>query len=187
MTGLGTSRTPGRAPAPLRALLVDDEPLARELLRSMLEVYADVEVVGECGDGAAAVRAVLELEPDVLFLDVQMPERDGFEVLAAVSERLGGRRGAVGGPPGLVELPAVVFVTAYDQFALRAFDVHALDYLLKPFDEERLDRALQRVRERARRGERGAGTASGWSSAWESARSSSRCARSSGWRRRGRT
>ena len=146
--GRGTDRNRERPGAPLRAVLVDDGPLARELLRSMLEVYADVEVVGECGDGAAAVHAVhavhavLKLEPDVLFLDVQMPERDGFEVLAAVSERLGGRQGAVGGPSEGVELPAVIFVTAYNQFALRAFDVHALDYLLNPFDEERLDRAL---------------------------------------------
>ena len=116
----------------IRALIVDDEPLARELLRSMLAEHDDIEVVGECGDGASAVRAVLADRPDLLFLDIQMPERDGFEVLQAL---------------GAGRMPAVIFVTAYDQYAIRAFEVHALDYLLKPFDDERLERAVARARE----------------------------------------
>src|SRR4051812_4108474 len=99
---------------PIRVLIVDDEPAARARIKRLLREESDVEVVGECGDGAAAVAAVTELHPDVLFLDIQMPESDGFDVL----DRLNG------GPR-----PLVVFVTAYDQYALRAFDVHALDYL----------------------------------------------------------
>ena len=113
-----------------RAVIVDDEPLARELLRGMLEAYPQVEVVAEAGDGQAAVEVVRREEPDLLFLDVQMPERDGFDVLRELGE----------------EVPrALVFVTAYDQYALKAFEVSALDYLLKPFDEERLDRCVQRA------------------------------------------
>ncbi|HEX8651733.1 MAG TPA: LytTR family DNA-binding domain-containing protein [Pyrinomonadaceae bacterium] len=115
----------------IRALVVDDEPLARERIRSLLENEPDVLVAGECADGHAAVEAIFELKPDLVFLDVQMPEVDGFGVLEALS-----------GAP----LPAVIFVTAYDQYALRAFDVHALDYLLKPFDRERFQRALERAR-----------------------------------------
>ena len=117
----------------LRTLIVDDEPLAREWLRDLLAREADVEVVGEAGDGFRAVLAIQELRPDVVFLDVQMPGLDGFGVL----ETLGPR-----------EVPALVFVTAYDQYALRAFDVHALDYVLKPFGRERLQATLDRVRSR---------------------------------------
>lgn len=127
---------------PLRAVIVDDEPPARALLARMLAVHPEVAVVAECGDGALAVRAIEEHAPDVVFLDVQMPELDGFAVLRAL-------------PPARV--PAVVFVTAYDEFALRAFEVHAVDYLLKPFDEERLARAVERVR--GRRESRGTETA----------------------------
>jgi two-component system LytT family response regulator len=115
----------------MRALIVDDEPLARELLRRMLDAHPDVEVVGEAGSGRAALEAVRADAPDLLFLDVQMPGLDGFEVLEAL---------------GAERLPQVVFVTAFDQYALRAFEVHALDYLLKPFDEERLARAMERAR-----------------------------------------
>lgn len=115
----------------IRTLIVDDEPLARERLRTLLADEPDVAVVGECGNGREALRAITEQRPDLVFLDVQMPELDGFEVL----RRLGGT-GA----------PAIVFVTAYDQYALRAFDVHALDYLLKPFDRERFGNTLRRVR-----------------------------------------
>jgi two-component system LytT family response regulator len=119
----------------LRTLVADDEPLAREWLRNLLAVEPDVEIVGEVGDGFRAVLAIQELKPDVVFLDIQMPGLDGFGVL----EMLGPR-----------ELPALVFVTAYDQYALRAFEVHALDYILKPFGQERLRATLERVRARLR-------------------------------------
>jgi two-component system, LytTR family, response regulator len=115
----------------LRALIVDDEAPARALLREYLGAHADVEVVGECSNGFEAVKAAAELAPDLVFLDVQMPKLDGFEVLELLEPR-----------------PAVVFCTAYDEFALRAFEVNAVDYLLKPFGRERLAGALERVRER---------------------------------------
>jgi two-component system LytT family response regulator len=120
----------------IRALIVDDEPLARERIRALLEGEPYVEVIGECADGDAAVTAISEQKPDLVFLDVQMPEVDGFEVLEALA------RGGDGG----ARLPAVIFVTAYDQYALRAFDVNALDYLLKPFDRERFQKAMTRAR-----------------------------------------
>src|SRR5262249_41338887 len=115
----------------IRTLIVDDEPLARERLRKLLEAEADIEIVGECGDGSDALAVSSREHPDLIFLDVQMPELDGFGVLAGLE-----------GDP----MPAVIFVTAYDRFALRAFEVHALDYLLKPFDRERFQRALDRAR-----------------------------------------
>ena len=115
----------------LRVVLVDDEPLARERLRTLLETEADVELVAECADGVEAVAAVRSGRPDLVFLDVQMPGMDGFEVLDALDP---------------ATLPAVVFVTAYDRYALRAFDVHAVDYLLKPFDRQRFASALERAR-----------------------------------------
>jgi two-component system LytT family response regulator len=115
----------------IRILIVDDEPLARTRIRSLLEREPDVTVVGECGDGQQAVALVHELQPDLLFLDVQMPILDGFGVLETL---------------GIEAMPAVIFVTAYDRYAIRAFDVHALDYLLKPFDRERFQRALARAR-----------------------------------------
>ena len=113
-----------------RVLIVDDEPLARERLRRLLESEPSCELIGECGDGASAVAAIRSTSPDLVFLDVQMPELDGFEVL----EKL-----------GFDKLPAVIFVTAYDQFALKAFEVHAVDYLLKPINPDRLKQALQRA------------------------------------------
>ena len=115
----------------IRALIVDDEPLARERMRSLLGGETDVEVVGEAKDGVEAVETILGQSPDLVFLDVQMPKLDGFEVIQTV---------------GAERMPAVVFVTAYDQHALRAFEVQALDYLLKPFDQERFQGALKRVR-----------------------------------------
>ena len=117
----------------MRALIVDDEPLARRGVILRLGKHKDVEVVGECGDGDSAVQRILELSPDVVFLDVQMPGMDGFEVLRAL-------------PSG--NLPAVIFLTAYEQHAVRAFEVHALDYLLKPVDDERFAAAVERVRQR---------------------------------------
>jgi two-component system LytT family response regulator len=115
----------------LRAVIVDDEAPARGLLREYLAAHPDVEVVGECANGFEAVKRIGDLAPDLVFLDVQMPKLDGFEVLELLA-------------PG----PAIVFCTAYDEYALRAFEVHAVDYLLKPFGRERLDAALGRVRER---------------------------------------
>jgi len=115
----------------IRALIVDDEPLARERIRDLLAAEPDIEVVGECGDGAEAVAAIEDLSPQIVFLDIQMPEMTGFEVL----ETLGADR-----------VPAVIFVTAYDQYALDAFDIHAIDYLLKPFDRARFSWALDRAR-----------------------------------------
>jgi two-component system LytT family response regulator len=115
----------------IRTLIVDDEPLAREGVRLHLEDHPDFEVVGECGSGEEAVRKIEAEDPDLVFLDVQMPGLDGFGVLETV---------------GVERLPAVVFVTAYDQFALRAFEAYALDYLLKPFEAERFAKALDRVR-----------------------------------------
>ncbi|MBV9958100.1 MAG: response regulator transcription factor [Acidobacteria bacterium] len=116
----------------IRTLIVDDEPLARERIKRYLGAEGDIEVIGECANGRDAVKAVGELAPDLLFLDIQMPELDGFGVLEAI---------------GPQQVPAIIFVTAYDKYALRAFDVHALDYLLKPFNRDRFGRALQRARE----------------------------------------
>ena len=119
----------------IRAAIVDDEPLARRRIRNLLTGERDVEVVAECANGKEAIESLEASSPDVLFLDIQMPEIDGFDVLQAI---------------GVGRVPAVIFVTAYDQFALRAFEAHALDYLLKPFDDERFGAALQRARERIR-------------------------------------
>jgi two-component system, LytTR family, response regulator len=121
------------SPAGIRALVVDDEPLARSNLMVLLRRDPEIEGVQECGSGMEALAEIRGSKPDLVFLDVQMPECDGFDVL----EMLGG------------ELPpAVVFVTAYDQYALKAFEAGALDYLLKPFDNARFDRALGRAKER---------------------------------------
>jgi two-component system LytT family response regulator len=115
----------------IRIAIVDDEELARKLLREYLSAYEDVEVVAECANGFEAVKAVTDLKPDLLLLDIQMPRLNGFEVLELIGREAG-----------------VIFVTAYDQYALRAFDVHAVDYLLKPVSEERLREALERARSR---------------------------------------
>jgi two-component system LytT family response regulator len=119
----------------IRAVIVDDEPLARQRIRTLLVEAEGVEVVAECANGREAIQAIEASPPDLLFLDIQMPEVDGFDVLRAI---------------GVGHVPVVIFVTAYDQFALRAFEAHALDYLLKPFDDERFEAALQRARERIR-------------------------------------
>src|SRR5689334_18048374 len=116
----------------IRTIIVDDEPLARERLRTLLQAESDIEIVGECADGSEALTLAGQERPDLIFLDVQMPELDGFGVIA----------GLEGGA-----MPAVIFVTAYDRFALKAFEVHALDYLLKPFDRERFQKALERARQ----------------------------------------
>jgi two-component system LytT family response regulator len=121
----------------LRVVVVDDEDLARAVVREYLGHAADVDIVAECANGFEAVKAVSDLSPDVLLLDVQMPKLNGFEVLELVGRDV-----------------AVVFTTAYDEYALRAFDVHAVDYLLKPFSAGRLAEALARARARLSRGER---------------------------------
>lgn len=124
----------------IRALIVDDEPLARERLRSLLQDESDIELSGEFENGTKAVDAIRKDAPDLLFLDVQMPEMDGFGVLQAI------------GPD---RVPAVIFVTAYDEYALRAFDANATDYLLKPFDQERFRRSLDRARSHLQMGRAG--------------------------------
>jgi two-component system LytT family response regulator len=115
----------------MRVIIVDDELLARAVLREYLGAYPDVEIVGECANGFEAVKAIAELAPELVFLDIQMPKLDGFEVVELAGPKT-----------------QYVFVTAYDQFALRAFEVHALDYLLKPFSRERLEQALAHARGR---------------------------------------
>lgn len=114
-----------------RVLIVDDEPPARRHLKRILAADPNVTVVGECGNGRDAVAAITELKPDVVLLDIHMPELNGFEVIATV---------------GVDQMPSVIFVTAYDEYALKAFDVRALDYVLKPVERDRLQRALQRAR-----------------------------------------
>jgi two-component system LytT family response regulator len=114
----------------MRILIVDDEPLARRGVALRLRKFKNVEIVGECGDGSTAVQKILELSPDLVFLDVQMPGMDGFEVLRAL-------------PAG--KLPCVIFLTAYERHALKAFEVHALDYLLKPVSNVRFSSALDRA------------------------------------------
>src|SRR5215469_9053389 len=114
---------------PWRAILVDDEELARGYLRELLAPHSEIEIAAECRNGFEAVKAINEIKPDLVFLDVQMPKLDGFEVLELIDAK-----------------PAVIFVTAYDQYAMRAFDAQAADYLLKPFSAERFERALDRAK-----------------------------------------
>ena len=118
----------------LKILIADDEPLARERLRKLIEKHADLDLVAECSDGAETASKILKLQPDIVFLDVQMPEKTGFEVIHEIQGKAA---------------PAIVFVTAYDQYAINAFDVSAVDYLLKPFDRERFERSLEKARQSA--------------------------------------
>ena len=117
----------------LRVVVVDDEPLARTRLKRLLIDHDDIELIAECGDGASAVHAIETTTPDLVLLDIQMPELDGFDVLQALE---------------MPELPAIIFVSAFDQYALRAFQVHALDYVLKPVESDRLGDALAHARAR---------------------------------------
>ena len=117
----------------LKAAIVDDEELARGYIRELLGPHPDIEIVADCANGFEAVKAIGETAPDLLFLDVQMPKLDGFEVLELIDP---------------TRTPVVIFITAYDQYAMRAFDAHAVDYLLKPFDAARFERALERARRR---------------------------------------
>ncbi len=120
----------------IRTMVVDDEPVARERIVGLLQQEKDIELVGECADGHQAVNAIQQQHPDLVFLDVQMPACDGFGVIQQV---------------GADQMPAVVFVTAYDEYALRAFEVHAIDYLLKPFGRDRFQQTLQHAREHLER------------------------------------
>ncbi len=124
----------------IRTLIVDDEPAARDGIRVLLAADPEVEIIGECADGETAARMIRDDPPDLLLLDVQMPGQDGFALLRDV---------------GPERITAVVFVTAYDQYALRAFDVHAVDYLLKPFDDERFRQAIDRAKQQIRQGQLG--------------------------------
>lgn len=124
----------------IRALIVDDEPVARDGIRTLLAGDPEIEIVGACADGREAVEAIESLSPQLVFLDVQMPEPDGFGVIECV---------------GAEKMPVVIFVTAYDQYALKAFDVAALDYLLKPFDDERFALAVSRAKAQIRQGQVG--------------------------------
>lgn len=117
----------------IHAVIVDDEDLARRVLREYINAASDIEVVAECANGFDAVKTIAELQPDLVFLDVQMPKLNGFEVLELIGHEV-----------------AVIFVTAYDNYAMQAFDAHAIDYLLKPFGRERFDTALDRARQRIR-------------------------------------
>ncbi len=117
-------------PNKIKALIVDDEQLARKMIRRLLDGHGEIEIIGECENGREAITAIETAQPDLVFLDIQMPEVDGFAVLESLTGK---------------HLPHIVFVTAYDQYAIRAFEVHALDYLLKPFDRERFEQALERA------------------------------------------
>jgi len=125
---------------PIRTIIVDDEPLARGRVRRVLADESDIEIIDEFGDGKTALAAIRELKPDLVFLDIQMPEMNGFDVIQSLNAE---------------STPAIIFVTAYDQYALQAFDLYALDYLLKPFDRKRAKRAVERAREHIRSRERG--------------------------------
>jgi two-component system, LytTR family, response regulator len=125
------------AQKPIRVLIVDDEPLARERVRSLLMKEEAIEIVGEAGDGKSALALIASKQPDLLFLDVQMPVMTGFDVIQAMPEET---------------RPVVIFVTAYDQYAISAFEVHALDYLLKPFDAERFAASVDRARQYIQKG-----------------------------------
>ncbi len=124
----------------IRTLIVDDEPLGRERIRTLLGSDPEIEITGECGDGRQAITAIEKFSPELLFLDVQMPELDGFQVLEAITPR---------------QMPFVIFVTAYDRYAVQAFEINALDYLLKSFDRERFLTALRRAKDEIQRSREG--------------------------------
>lgn len=115
----------------IRSIIVDDEPFARNIIKKFLKEEPDIELIGECGDGQEAVEMINKIRPDLVFLDIQMPELDGFDVISAV---------------GLDNIPNIIFVTAYDKYAIKAFEINAVDYLLKPFDKRRFHDSINRVR-----------------------------------------
>src|SRR5438128_2701925 len=122
----------------IKTLIVDDEPLARRTIRDLLETDPEIEIIGECGSGPEAVNFLRKQAPDLLFLDIQMPGMNGFEALSKIEHE---------------RIPAIIFVTAFDQYALKAFDVHALDYLLKPFSDDRFWEALRQAKSQVEMGE----------------------------------
>ncbi|WP_068546400.1 LytR/AlgR family response regulator transcription factor [Thalassotalea crassostreae] len=122
----------------IKTIIVDDEPLARKGLAIRLGAFEQVDIVAQCTNGREAIEAIINISPDLVFLDIQMPQTNGFEVLKQLNERG-------------IEMPMIVFVTAFDQYAIKAFEVHALDYLLKPVDHERLELALNKVSSRLNR------------------------------------
>jgi two-component system, LytTR family, response regulator len=124
----------------IKTLIVDDEPLARDRVKRFLRDESDIEIIGECGSGTEACAAIKREKPDLVFLDIQMPEKTGFEVIKSLDPK---------------SVPTIIFVTAYDQYAIKAFDVHAIDYLLKPFNRERLHRAVTHAREHIENKKRG--------------------------------
>lgn len=114
----------------MKAIIIDDEPLARMVIKEYLKHYADIEITAECNDGFEGIKAIQQLHPDLIFLDIQMPKINGFEMLELLDE-----------------MPSVIFTTAFDEYAVKAFEIHAADYLLKPFSEERFDKAMQKFLE----------------------------------------
>jgi two-component system LytT family response regulator len=119
----------------MKVIIIDDEPLARSIIREYLESYTRIEVVQECNDGFEGIKAIIQHQPDLIFLDVQMPKINGFEMLELVDQP-----------------PSVIFATAFDEFAIKAFETHAIDYLLKPFSKERFDKAIQKWLDQKRSG-----------------------------------
>src|SRR5215210_4369483 len=111
----------------MKAILIDDEPLARSIVKEYLQQYPQIEVVQECNDGFEGVKAIMQHQPDLIFLDIQMPKINGFEMLELIEEP-----------------PAIIFTTAFDEYAIKAFETHAVDYLLKPFSKERFDKAINK-------------------------------------------
>lgn len=119
----------------IKVLLIDDEPLARQIVREYLSVHADIEIVQECGDGFEGVKAIQQHQPDLIFLDIQMPKINGFEMLELIED-----------------CPSIIFTTAFDEFAIKAFENNAIDYLLKPFSQERFDKAISKWKEQVKVG-----------------------------------
>src|SRR6267142_6876505 len=112
----------------MKIIIIDDEPLARSIIREYLQFHPDLELIAECNDGFEGVKAIQQIQPDLIFLDIQMPKINGFEMLELIEEP-----------------PSVIFTTAFDEFAIKAFETHAIDYLLKPFGKERFDKAINKV------------------------------------------
>src|SRR5689334_18758208 len=120
----------------MKAIIIDDEPLARSIVKEYLQGNPQIEIVEECNDGFEGMKAIMQHHPDVIFLDIQMPKINGFEMLELIEQP-----------------PAVIFTTAFDEYAIKAFESHAVDYLLKPFNQERFDKAISRWREQNKTGE----------------------------------